>query len=96
MTGRRKKERFNFLACVFVVAILLVFGFALYVQADTYFAVKQQLEQSVKEQRRAVAKNIDLVHDIEYQDSDAYIEKIAREHLGMVRPNEIVFVDENK
>lgn len=32
----------------------------------------------------------------ENQDSPEFIEKIAREKLNMVKPNEIVFIDKNK
>jgi len=37
------------------------------------------------------ARNHELRLRMEFDDGDAYIERLARERLGMVRPNEIVF-----
>ncbi len=96
MAGRKTKKRFNGFICLGVVIMIMIFGFAMYVEAEEYFAVKHQLEAAVKEREAATAKNIELINDISYHDSDAYIEKLAREQLGLVKPNEIVYIDENK
>ncbi len=37
----------------------------------------------------------ELTAQSEYKESDEYIEKIAREY-GMVKPNEIIFIEQNK
>lgn len=46
-------------------------------------------EQIAYEQKRA--EEIDNMH--ESMDSDEYIEKVAREKLGMIKKDEIVFID---
>lgn len=38
----------------------------------------------------------DLEREIENSDSLQFVEKVAREELGMVKPREIVFIDKNK
>ena len=96
MAGRKTKKRFNGFVCLGILIMLTIFGFTMYVEAEEYFAVKHQLENAVKEREAATAKNLELVNDMIYHDSDAYIEKIARERLGLVKPNEIVYIDENK
>lgn len=94
--AKRKVKRLNGLFCISVIILLLIFACAMYVRAEELMATKAQLEQSYKEQKKAVSKNIELVNKIAYHDSDEYIEKLAREQLGLVKPNEIVFIDENK
>ena len=41
-------------------------------------------------------RNVFLTNEADNQDSPEVIEKIAREKLNMVKPNEIVFVDDNQ
>ncbi|MBQ6554361.1 MAG: septum formation initiator family protein [Firmicutes bacterium] len=69
---------------------------ALYIKAADLYEYKSQLAQAKKEQQQAVDKNLSLMYEITYQDTDAYIEKVARERLNLVKPNEIVYIDENK
>ena len=95
MAGKKRK-RFNGLLCAVIIFIFLFFAYTMFVHAEEYFQTRQQLEQCYKEQQKAVARNIELVNSIAYHDSDEYIERIAREQLGLVKPNEIVFIDKNK
>ncbi len=96
MSRQKKIKKFNIMLNLFTLLIVIVFAFAMYVQASEYFELKDELEQCYSEQYKAVKKNQATVTEMEYHDSDEYIEKIARERLGMVKPNEIVFIDENK
>lgn len=45
-------------------------------------ALEQRIEQLKKENRR-------LTQDLDYLRSDQYIEKVAREELGLVRPGDV-------
>ena len=92
----KRIKRFNGLLCAVAVFMFLFFAYAAYVHAREYLDTIQQLETCRAEQRKAVERNIELVNSIVYHDSDEYVEKIAREQLGLVKPNEIVFIDENK
>ena len=51
---------------------------------ETYRGIRTQIE-------REEARNHELQLRLEFDDGDAYIERLARERLGMVRPNVIVF-----
>lgn len=52
-----------------------------------------ELEEKIKV---ATQKTESLEKELENLNDPEYLEKIARERLGMVRPNERVFVDVNK
>lgn len=52
-------------------------------------ALKGQVETATEESER-------LSQEIENLNDPEYLERIAREKLGLVRPNERVFVDSNK
>ncbi len=56
---------------------------------DNYDKITELKSQIEYEQKRA--EEVDALK--ENVDSDEYIEKIAREKLGMIRKDEIVFVD---
>lgn len=54
---------------------------------------KKRIEASIEEQKQL---NEDLKKQKEEVNSDQYIERVAREKLGMVKPGEKVFSDVNK
>ncbi len=101
-TRNRKKvprRKFNIKKLVAImVAAVVVFYFA-------YTLITQQISISKKnEEIKALESQVQeaenesdrLQGEIENLQDPEYIEKIAREKLGLVRPNERVFVDSNK
>lgn len=64
-----------------------------------YFFKKQKLE-IISENNREISNlklEIDnLNSELENSSSTDFIEKVAREELGMVKPREVVYVDKNK
>ena len=70
--------------------ILLINGIKLQPQiTDNYDKITELKSQIEYEEQRA--KEVDALK--ENVDSYEYIEKIAREKLGMIRKDEIVFID---
>ncbi len=66
------------------------------IQLNTYVALKAQkedLESQIEEENR---KKEEYNNQMEYYSTDEYIEKIAREQLGLVMPDEIVFKVDSK
>ena len=55
----------------------------------------EKIQQLNEEIDAANKKNEDLKYQTEYKNSNEYIEKIARDKLGMVKNNEIIFYDNN-
>jgi cell division protein FtsB len=86
----RKKPRFGLI-------ILSVFiAYFIYIMAGQEKLIKakqvemKQVEAMVEEEK---ALNQELKNQKEEVNSDQYIEKVAREKLGLVKPGEKVFVD---
>lgn len=74
-----------------VIALLLVLGIKsiqLREKNASYEETKKQLEAQIALEKDR-AKEIDAYSD--YVNSDEYIEKIARERLGLIGNNEIIF-----
>ena len=91
--GNRKK-----LIRVVVAFICLVAAVSLgtiFVHQERTMSIQReqlrQLEQSLKELQES---NDLLREEISYMDTDAYIERVAREKLGMIRKGETVYVDD--
>ncbi|MEA4971928.1 MAG: septum formation initiator family protein [Candidatus Metalachnospira sp.] len=79
----------------FVGIILTVFSVFvavnLVLQLNTYAQLKSEketIENRIEEENK---KKEDYNNQMEYYSTDEYIEKIAREQLGLVMPDEIVF-----
>ncbi|GFI61757.1 cell division protein FtsL [Clostridiales bacterium] len=83
----------------FVGAILFIFSIFVVVntaiQLNTYVmlrAQKEMLEGQIEEEK---LKKEEYSNQMEYYSTDEYIEKIAREQLGLVKPDEIIFKVDN-
>ncbi len=104
MRGVRRKKRqlnrqtlFSMAAVTFVVlALLLVVGIKgieLKEKNAAYEETKVMLEEQLAAEKDR-AKEIEEYS--KYVDSDEYVEKIARERLGMVGEDEIIFYSPSK
>ena len=99
--GKKNKsqdKKFKFAAIYFLVTTfaVLLSGAYLFKQYNLLKSHQTQileLNQEIKNQEKI---NQELKSKKEYKNSDENIEKLAREKLGMVRSNEIIFYDTNK
>ena len=71
--------------------ILTMFGAMLITQAGRYNQLRADLDRIKDDIAREQSIHQDLNNQLAFFDSDAYIEILARERLGMIKPNEIVF-----
>jgi len=87
------KKKVNWLK-VCLLTFLLVYA--------TYTLIKQEVEiKKYEKERLAYIEQIDLAkqkhdkykHYSEYVNSDEYIEQIAREKLGMLLPEERIYIE---
>ena len=94
MENKKQKKKIR-LGSLFFLALCLVilgtFSFLIARQAGIYNQRRVELERFQEELARANAVYNDLHYQMAHFDSDAYIERLARERLGWVKPNEIVF-----
>ncbi|QXM07233.1 FtsB family cell division protein [Crassaminicella indica] len=97
--GKYKKNTVKKKKGFFHIALLI---FGLYI---SWIFIKQQIElKELKQQEEELNKKIielkketaRLEEEKQLGDDPKFIEKVARERLKMVKPNEIIYIDINK
>lgn len=93
----KNKNKFNrrmykifMISFLSAVAIYISTSYSKYCELDTQ--EKKLISQISQEEERGVLLNSEL----ELNKSDAYIEKMAREKLGYLKSNEIMYVNRSK
>ncbi len=82
-----------------IVALFLLVSFLLYsLTASVYkaYQIELHIKNYEKENERIAEENRIKSEDYEYYSSDAYIEKIAKQNLGLVNPGEEVIIIPNE
>ena len=73
--------------CVFLIIFLIANNNLKSKSAENQAKI-EELQESIEEQKK---RSEDLYEQKEYTKTKEYIEKIAKEKLGLVYPNEIIF-----
>ncbi|MCD5405115.1 MAG: septum formation initiator family protein [Desulfotomaculum sp.] len=99
---KRKKVRFRFLMPkmkfklnLSILVLIFVFGcflFSLGEKISDLNNMKHSVSELEKEIGELKAKNAELKRDLKLIKSEEYVERIAREQLGLVKPGEKVVV----
>ncbi|MCL1845606.1 MAG: septum formation initiator family protein [Defluviitaleaceae bacterium] len=76
---------------IFWAAILILLGALFVSQMEIYNELRADLTRLNADVEREQDRYRSLTYELERLDRDDYIERLARDILGMVRPNEIVF-----
>lgn len=91
---KHKKKTFQnlmtFLALGFFVSVIAVTCFY---QNNKYSSLAEEEKHIVKQIEQEKDKNLEYKNLKEYYKSDAYIEKIAREQLGLIKPDELIIIN---
>jgi len=58
---------------------------------DALLAQEAQLQQQIDAAHQITRE---LERDLQYHYSDAFVERIAREHLGFIRADETIFIND--
>ena len=101
MTGRRvrrKKEKQNRFSTVLIIMVILMmaafFSFKCYrlkEKSETYAAREAELREEIaKEEERST----EIEEYGKYTQTKKYVEEVAKEKLGLVNENEIIFKEE--
>lgn len=94
---KRKKRRINrhrrsMLAVSSVILLLVIVvsvnGMTLRAKEQEYQAQEEELEKQIEEEKARTSEIDDLE---EYVGTDEYIEEVAKDKLGLVKENEIIF-----
>ena len=96
MGQKKKNKKSKKISGLFLRVFVLVFVVAVAVgigrQAARYQEVKDETASVAAQVKEEKEKQQDFEARREYYTSDAYIEQIAREQLGMVKSNEILYI----
>lgn len=92
---RKKKRKFKF-GHLFFYLILLYIGIILWNQRKLAKELTLKRDKVFSETEALKADIDQLNEEIEISDTLKFVEKVAREELGMVKPREIIYIDKNK
>ena len=93
----KKKKPFDRVFILFFMVFFFgVVAFSVTQQMLAFHKLKQEDAAVMAEIKQEQEKNIQHKNDKEYYNSDEYIEQTAREQLGMVKSNEVLYVDRTK
>lgn len=92
---KSKKSLTSFVMKTFMILFFTVITINLFIQLNNLNQLKAQAANIVNEIEQKKEENIKLKDDKEYYNSDSYIEKIAREQLGLIKSDEMVFRNRN-
>lgn len=97
MGQRKKNKKTKKISGLFLRVFVLVFVVAVAVgigrQAARYQEVKDETASVAAQVKEEKEKQQEFEARREYYTSDAYIEQIAREQLGLVKSNEILYIN---
>ena len=100
MEKKKKNRKSRKASVLFVRGFLLVFFCAVFAgvgkQAIRYQAVKEELAVVSAAIAEEQEKQTNFETRREYYTSDSYIEQVAREQLGMIKPNEIIYINRSE
>lgn len=94
---KEKKKRLD--RWLFMFCMILFFGtisFGLLHQYREYNRLKEEKIEVLAQIQQEKEKKIEYENNKDYYKSDAYIEKVAREQLGFIKPNEVLFINRQK
>lgn len=93
-TNKKRKGSGMWILTVFLVATV---GIATGTSVMSQYKQIRELRDRQKQVQNAIDEEIDRSVELEnqqaYYESDVYIEEIAREQLGLIRPDEILIIN---
>ncbi len=95
LENKKKSSQINKIYFLTMIFMILSFSSYLFYKYDNLMKYNQKIEELEKEIDIANKTNEELQYQTEYKNSNEYIEKVARDKLGMVKNNEIIFYDNN-
>jgi cell division protein FtsB len=88
----RKKKKLGFKRIIIVFASFYV-GYILISTQITMLKLKKEIEVKYQDLSKLQDKNQKLQDEVDMSKTDSYIEKLARERLGLIKPGETLVVE---
>lgn len=95
MEKRKTKKKIK-IGHLFVLALVVYLGITFINQQSAIKTLEKEKLQKQQEIEKLNSEIEDIEEKLKYTDSLEYIEKMAREELKMVKPDEIIIIDTNK
>ncbi len=95
----KSKGKINFRKMMVVIVAAVVAVYFVYILISQQISISQKNREieNLREQVVSASEESErLSQEVENLNDPEYLERVAREKLGLVRPNERVFVDSNK
>ncbi|ERT56690.1 cell division protein FtsB [Peptoniphilus koenoeneniae] len=90
------KRKFPPLLMLILVLVILYGTYSVSNSLITRNRIKQQMSENDKKIKTLKDDISKIKEEIENSDSLEFIEKVAREEYGMVKPREVIYVDKEK
>lgn len=90
-----KSTKFNFKR-LFITAFVLYAGITLINQQVTIGKLINVKKEKMQTVENIKLENAKLSKEIENANTDAYKEKMAREQLGLVKPGEVIYINQSE
>jgi cell division protein FtsB len=90
--GKKRKWR-TMLYLTFWLFVAGVFAGAIAMQAAGYNRHRRALNQALADLAQEKKTYENLLAEMAFYESDAYLEQLAREQLGLIKPDEMVFIN---
>jgi len=92
MFGKRKKPRLYLFIPFWIIIVGMFIGMFV-VQFSQYEDYRRELNRLQAELAIEEQISANIIHQQAFYESDAYIEQLARDRLGFVRPDEVIFIN---
>ncbi len=92
----KSKRRINYSKLIYRAILVIAITYVAYTFYDQHKEMQYliSMEQELTKELEHIQDDVDsLKHQIENSNTDEHIEKIAREHLKMVKKGEMIFLD---
>ena len=96
LNKKRKKRITPVFYLAFWLILIVFFGYAIIMQYLDYQALDREEAQLLLLIQAEAERTLELERDADYYYSDEFVEKTAREELGLVREDEILFISESR
>ena len=98
-SNKKKDTRFKGSMRIIMLVLLMICGtlayrsWRIHQEAQAYAAQEERLQEQIREEQERQAE---IEQRAEYLNSDKYIEDLARDKLGLIYENEIIFKKEGR
>lgn len=95
MAKRKQKSGVKFIFLLMAL-VLVYFAYTISGQLVQINNLENQLSEQNENLQNIETENDNLKAEIENSDSLSFIERIARDEYGLVKPKEVIFIDRDK